>query len=145
MKPVQALCLALVLQVATCLPATGQSVRPQRQEAPAAPVTPGEAPPPPYEPQILRLAEIMGALAYLRDLCGDRDGNVWRGRMSALLEAEAQTETRRERLAGAYNRGFRGFETTYRTCTPNAQLVINRYLDEGGKIARDVQNRFGGG
>ena len=144
MNPVRTLCLVLALQAATCLPALAQSARSPRQEAPAAPASPAEAPPP-SEPQILRLAEIMGALSYLRDLCGDRDGSVWRGRMSALLEAEAQTETRKERLAGAYNRGFRGFETTYRTCTPNAQLVINRYLDEGGKIARDVQNRFGGG
>ena len=116
-----------------------------RAPAPAAPPPALENPPPPYEPQLLRLAEIMGALAWLRDLCGLQDGDKWRARMSALLEAEATTEARKARLAGAYNKGFTGYEATYRTCTPNAELVIVRYLEEGSRIAREVTNRFGGG
>ena len=121
----------------------------QQRPAPARPPEPAPAPraepPPPYEPQLLRLAEIMGALAWLRDLCGQKDGDAWRARMTSLIDAEATTEARKERLAGAWNRGFRGFEATYRACTPNAELVISRYLDEGQRIARDVANRFGGG
>ena len=94
---------------------------------------------------MLRLSEILGALAWLRDVCGDKDGDQWRASMRALMEAEAQTEPRRERLAGAYNRGFRSYETLYRSCTPNAETIIERFLDEGGKLANDVTNRFGGG
>jgi uncharacterized protein (TIGR02301 family) len=45
-------------------------------------------------------------------------------------------------LAGGYNRGYRGYEATYRACTPNARLVITRFLDEGGQIARDIGNRY---
>ncbi len=111
---------------------------------PPAPPAPVEAPAP-YEPQLLRLAEIMGSLAYLRDLCGPNDGATWRTRMATLLDAESASEARKERLAGAFNKGFRSFEATYRTCTPNANILIQRYLDEGGQIARDVGNRFGGG
>ena len=109
----------------------------------AAPILPqAEGAPPPYEPQLLRLAEIMGALTYLRDVCGMSDSQAWRGKMSALLEAEARTDFRKERLAGAYNRGFRGYELTYRVCTPNAQLIIRRFMDEGAKIARDITQRY---
>ena len=61
------------------------------------------------------------------------------------MEAEAPTEGRRQRLAGAYNRGFRNYETLHRACTPNAQIIIERFLDEGGKLANEVTNRFGGG
>ena len=86
----------------------------------------------------------MGALAYLRDLCGQRDGGEWNTRMRELIEAEGKTEARREKLAGAYNRGFRSYEVIYRACTPAADLVISRYLDEGGRIARDISTRFGG-
>ena len=85
----------------------------------------------------------MGALSYLRNLCGENDGDSWRSRMRGLLDAEALTPNRRERLAGAYNRGFRGYEIQYRTCTPNAQLIIKRFLDEGERLARDVTGRFG--
>jgi uncharacterized protein (TIGR02301 family) len=121
--------------------AAAQSRPPAKAEA--APPRPADPPPPPYEPQLLRLAEVMGALAYLRDLCGSADGDKWRARMTSLLNAEATTDLRKERLAGAYNRGFRGYETIYRKCTPNAELVISRYLDEGGRLARDLASRFG--
>jgi uncharacterized protein (TIGR02301 family) len=102
-----------------------------------------EAPPPPYEGQMLRLAEVLGALSYLRDLCGRKDGEDWREKMSALLDAEAPDGSRRETLTGAFNRGFRGFELTYRVCTPNAEVVTARYLDEAGRISRDITYRYG--
>jgi uncharacterized protein (TIGR02301 family) len=102
-----------------------------------------EAPPPPYEGQMLRLAEVLGALSFLRDLCGSKDGEDWRGKMSALLDAEAPEGSRREALVAAFNRGFRGFELTYRVCTPNAGVVTARYLEEAGRISRDITYRYG--
>ena len=113
-------------------------------QAPALAQAP-DAPPPPYEPQLLRLSEIMGSLAWLREVCGDNDGDQWRAGMRRLMEAEAQTEARRERLAGAYNRGFRSYEMLHRTCTPNTRAIIERFLEEGGKLAGDITGRFGGG
>ncbi len=65
-------------------------------------------------------------------------GDQWRKQMTTLMEAEATSDRRRERLAGAYNRGFRGYSAMHRRCTPSAQLIITRFLDEGGRIARDV-------
>ncbi len=99
-----------------------------------------EAPPPPYEPQMLRLAEILGALAYLDDICGSNDD--WRAKMQDLLEAEAKTENRKERLAGTFNRGFHDYQQTYQACTPNAQIIISRFLAEGGALAREIVSKF---
>ena len=115
-----------------------------KSPTPAAPPT-AEAPPA-YEPQLLRLAEMLGALAYLQDLCGHHhDGQIWRIKMAALLDAEAKTPLRKARLAGAFNRGFRGYALTYRLCTPNAQAIISRFLDESGKLAHAVAHRYGPG
>ena len=50
---------------------------------------------------------------------------------------EKPSGDRRNRLQMRFNRGYRGFQQTYRTCTPAADLVIRRYLDEGSKIAGD--------
>jgi uncharacterized protein (TIGR02301 family) len=102
-----------------------------------------DAPPPPYEGQMLRLAEVLGALSYLRDLCGSKDGEDWREKMTALLDAEAPEGPRRETMIAAFNRGFRGFELTYRACTPNAGVVTARYLEEAGRISRDITYRYG--
>ncbi|MBY6241771.1 TIGR02301 family protein [Methylosinus sp. Sm6] len=108
-----------------------------------APQPQPEGPPPPYEPQLLRLSEILGALSFLRDLCGDADGEEWRAKMASLLDAEAKAGQRRAKLTGAFNRGFHGYETTYRSCTANARSAIARYLDEGGRIAHDIAYRYG--
>jgi uncharacterized protein (TIGR02301 family) len=122
-------------------PQAAPKAEPSKIETQSAP--PADEPPPPYEPELLRLSEILGALTYLRDVCGAADAESWRGRMQALLDAEAKTATRKEHLAGAYNRGFHGYEVSYRVCTPNAQVIIKRFLAEGEKIAHDVANRYG--
>ncbi|QGM97145.1 TIGR02301 family protein [Methylocystis parvus] len=102
-----------------------------------------ETPAPPYEAQLVRLSEIIGALAYLREICGEKDAEDWRGKMSALLDAEAPSGPRRDKYVAAFNRGFRGYELTYRACTENAKAATARYLEEAAKISRDVTYRFG--
>jgi len=96
----------------------------------------------PYEADMQRLAEILGALHYLRAICGANEGQTWRNEMQALIDADAPGGDRRERLIGSFNRGYRGFQQTYRTCTPAANIAIRRYLDEGAKIARDITARY---
>jgi uncharacterized protein (TIGR02301 family) len=95
-----------------------------------------------FEGSLQRLAEILGALHYLRNICGENEGQKWRNEMQALVEAEAQGGERKARLTAAFNRGYRGYEQNYRTCTPAAEVVIRRYLDEGSKIARDMTARY---
>ena len=111
--------------------------------APPPPATPA-APPEsrPYDPQLLRLAEVLGALTTMRQLCGATDAGEWRQRMQALLDSEGNPPARKDRLAGAYNRGLQGYGVTYRTCTPNARLVIQRFLDESSRLARDIGTRY---
>ena len=99
-------------------------------------------PPAPYDGNLQRLAEIMGALHYLRGLCGANDGQKWRTEVQALIDAEAPTGERRTRMIASFNRGYRGFQQSYRTCTPAADIVIRRYMEEGAKIARDITARY---
>jgi uncharacterized protein (TIGR02301 family) len=96
----------------------------------------------PYDAELARLAEILGALHYLRAICGANDADKWRGEMQALLAAEAPAGERRARMMVSFNRGYRGFQQTYRTCTPAASLAIRRYLAEGAKIAREITARY---
>ena len=106
--------------------------------------TPARAQPPaPYDANLQRLAEIMGALHYLRGLCGANDGQKWRTEVQALIDAEAPTGERRTRMIASFNRGYRGFQQSYRICTPAADIVIRRYLEEGSRIAREVTARYG--
>jgi uncharacterized protein (TIGR02301 family) len=97
----------------------------------------------PFDGDLQRLAEILGSLHYLRGLCGANEGTKWRDQMQALIEAEAPSGERRDRMVASFNRGYRGFQQTYRVCTPAADFVIRRYLEEGSKIARDITARYG--
>ena len=96
----------------------------------------------PFDGDLQRLSEIMGALHYLQPLCGNREGAKWRGEMQALIEAETQPGERRARVVASFNRGYRGFQQTYRTCTPAAQFAVRRYLEEGSKISREITARY---
>jgi len=118
-----------------------QQQQPQQQAEPAPAVEP---PPAPYEKELLRLAEIMGSLAMLRPLCSAPDASEWSRRMQVLLEAEGSTPGRKERLAGAYNRGYQAYALTYRVCTPSAQEASVRFLAEGEQLARSITGRYGG-
>ncbi len=90
----------------------------------------------PYDAQIYRLSEILGAVHYLRELCGADEGQVWRNQMRDLVNAEGTSALRRARLVDSFNKGYRGYARTYRTCTKPAVLAINRFMEQGTSIAQ---------
>lgn len=96
----------------------------------------------PFDPGLARLSEILGSLHFLRGLCGANEGNKWRGEMQELLEAEAPGGPRHAQFVAHFNKGYKVFQQTYHSCTPAAELVIRRYLEEGSKIAREVTARY---
>ncbi|MGI8524762.1 MAG: TIGR02301 family protein [Pseudolabrys sp.] len=108
----------------------------------AAPARAVEGGPAPFDGDLQRLSEILGALHYLRAICGANEGAKWRNEMQALIEAEAPSGERRQKIVASFNRGYRGFQQTYRSCTPAADIAIRRYLDEGARIARDITARY---
>lgn len=88
-----------------------------------------------YDDKLLRLSEILGAVHYLRALCGAREGQTWRKQMRDLIESEGTTAIRRAKLAKGFNKGYRGYRRTYRSCTEPARLAIDRFMDEGAALA----------
>lgn len=96
----------------------------------------------PYDASLLRLSEILGAVHYLRALCGINDEEAWRKKMEQLIAAEGQTVKRKLKLTKSFNKGYRSFQRTYRHCTPSAKVAIDHFLDEGIEIAEKlVENR----
>ena len=96
----------------------------------------------PYDRDLERLSEILGALHFLRGVCNSGEGEKWRSEAQALINAEAPKGNRREQMVASFNRGYSGFQQTYRICTPTADIVIRRYMEEGAKIARDITAHY---
>jgi len=122
--------LAAILVFATC--STGLDVGRARAQDAAAP----------FDGDLQRLAEILGTLHYLRGICGANEGAKWRNEMQALINAETPSGERRTRLIASFNRGYNGFQQTYRSCTPAANVAIKRSIEEGAKISRDLTARY---
>jgi uncharacterized protein (TIGR02301 family) len=110
------LAVGLTLMIGAAVPARAQDVKP-------------------YDERLMRLSEILGAVHYLRELCGNNDGQLWRERMRDIMEGEGSSALRRAKLTRSFNTGYRSYSRTYQSCTPSAQTAIDRFLTEGTQLA----------
>jgi len=94
----------------------------------------------PYDTELYRLSEILGAVHYLRGLCGANEGQLWRQQMEELLKSEGTSAIRRVRLVKNFNKGYRSFRRTYRHCTNSATVALDRFMTEGTSIAQNLVN-----
>ncbi|MBB4185082.1 uncharacterized protein (TIGR02301 family) [Sinorhizobium terangae] len=98
----------------------------------------------PYDQRLIRLAEILGSVHYLRNLCLKGGEDTWRRSTQELIDKETANEPqRRDRLTAAFNRGYRTFASVYTTCTEPATLAEQRYRAEGATLASEIVARFG--
>lgn len=105
-------------------------------------VAPAYAVDPLYETKLIRLAEVLGSIHSLRNICGE-SSSQWRDRMDALLLAENPDPTRKARLIASFNRGYRTFNETYSACTSQAIAAIDRYEQEGTKLSSEIVSGYG--
>ena len=89
----------------------------------------------PYDARLLRLSEILGAIHYLRELCGANEGQIWRKQMEELVRVEGTTAIRKANLVKGFNKGYRGYRRTYRSCTDSARTAVDRFMEEGEQLA----------
>ena len=141
MSPRLALILMLALPAALACGPQPAWAQTQAEES----VTPApDLPPPPYEARLLRLAEILGSLQYLRNLCNSEGETGWRETMQALIDSETAGEPRRrEQLTAGYNRGFRAFASVYTSCTEAALVAEERYRHEAATLVAEIVARYG--
>lgn len=131
--------LVLTLVLLILMPFTPAAGQQKTAPAPAA-----EEKPAPYDPQLNRLAEILGAVHYLRNLCGGDNEPEWRQSMQSLIEIETADEPeRRRRLTAAFNRGYRSFAAVHVQCTPSAIAAEEQYRNEGATLAAEIAARYG--
>ena len=120
---------ALALAIAAAaLPAHGEDATPA---------------PPAYQADLLRLSEILGAVQFLRELCGTDEGALWRDQTQALIDAEQPDAEVRARMIDRFNRGYESYRSVYRVCTESARLAVDGYLQEGAQLAAEVAARYG--
>jgi uncharacterized protein (TIGR02301 family) len=129
--------LAVLVFLAALTPwpfALAQTAAP-KQVSPPLVQKPAGADDRPYDAQLFRLAELLGTLHYLRELCGANEGQIWREQMRELVASESSSAFRRAKLVESFNRGYRDYSRTYRTCTQPALTAIQRFMDQASAIS----------
>ena len=94
--------------------------------------------PPAYENQMVRLAEILGALHYLRELCGANEEQLWRDQIKNMIKQEEPTQERRAMLIARFNRAF----AVSMKPTANAQMRQLRPITATSVKASGFQPKF---
>jgi uncharacterized protein (TIGR02301 family) len=104
---------------------------------------PALAQPAPYDVDLMRLSEILGALSWLDGLCGAEDPGAWRASMERIIAAQRMGPDERRRYVDVFNRGHRTFAAVHRSCGEQARFVIDRYMREGVQLVDKLETRFG--
>lgn len=97
---------------------------------------------PPYENQMIQLAETLGSLHYLSNLCDDKTSQ-WRDQMNALITAEKLDSNRRKTLISAFNNNYRTYSNNYSQCTDQALKAIGRFKQQGEKLTTELIAHYG--
>ncbi|MGB8817926.1 MAG: TIGR02301 family protein [Rhizobiaceae bacterium] len=113
----------------------------EKAEAPPQPV-PALVPDPPYEAKLVRLAEVLGSVHYLRRLCGEKSME-WRQSMEELVQAENPRPERKAKLIASFNHGYRAFDGVHVRCSESAGSALALYMAEGETLANDIASRYG--
>ncbi|MGF7156742.1 TIGR02301 family protein [Bartonella heixiaziensis] len=92
---------------------------------------------PPYDTKLLRLAEILGSLHSLQNLC-NTPTNQWYNHMATLIEAENPPPQRRAYFYEAFNEAYRAFSENYHHCTQSAIEANQRYIKEGRALSENL-------
>lgn len=98
---------------------------------------------PPYETRLYRVAELVGSLHYLNNLCGTVENNRLRETLQKVITAETANEpARRRQLVSRYNKGYRTFASVYTSCTDAAKTLEAQYRQEGRDLVIELLARY---
>jgi uncharacterized protein (TIGR02301 family) len=94
-----------------------------------------------YVEEVRQLAGVLGGAHYLRILCVGRTDQSWRNFMSGMLDREGGA--RRTDLIEGFNRGYRGQEERFPSCSPAAQTEEKSLRNQGMRLADTLSARLG--
>ena len=108
---------------------------------PPVPTGPNPDEPVSYDPELARLATILGSLHYLRNLCGET-GNQWREEMETIILSDKMESLRKKRAIAAFNDGYQAFSASYTQCNPRAVEAISKFQSEGAALTATILTRY---
>jgi uncharacterized protein (TIGR02301 family) len=89
----------------------------------------------PMENGLERLAEILGSVHHLREVCGANEGALWRNKMIDMMNVAALDAEHRQRMISHFNEGYYQAQTAFPGCSGRAAARANALFDEAHRLA----------
>ena len=76
---------------------------------------------------------------FLDPLCNGSDPKEWYLQMAALLEAENADDSRARQLKDHFNKSYRVYSQTYKSCNAQAKKITHIYHIEGQTLLNTLR------
>jgi len=93
-----------------------------------------------FQNGLMRLAEILGSIHHLRNICGANDGPLWRNKMIDMINAANLAPSARKKIITHFNDAYYSARTRYPDCTNDAARKANQLFDEGHRLAKRLSS-----
>jgi len=93
-----------------------------------------------FDNGLMRLAEILGAVHHLRNICGTNDGPLWRNKMIDMMNAVELAAPDRQKIITHFNDAYYQARTDYPVCTDEAAQRADLLFSEGHQLAGELAN-----
>jgi uncharacterized protein (TIGR02301 family) len=84
---------------------------------------------------LVRLAEILGSVHHLREVCGANEGALWRNKMIDMLNAATLGAQERQLMISHFNDAYYQAQKAFPDCSDGAAQASNSLFDEAHKLA----------
>ncbi|MBX3508233.1 MAG: TIGR02301 family protein [Parvibaculum sp.] len=85
-----------------------------------------------------QLAEILGAVHHLRDICGTNEGQLWRNKMIEMIGVLEPSDQDRQKLVKNFNDAYYRYKNAYPACTAAAARQSDKLMQDGQRIAEEL-------
>lgn len=91
-----------------------------------------------FENGLMRLAEILGSIHHLRNICGANEGPLWRNKMIDMMNVAELGARERKKIIRHFNDAYYSIRTRYPDCTNDAARRANLLFNEGHQLAAQL-------
>ncbi len=88
---------------------------------------------------LVELSRVLGESHAIRQACEGSADQLWRERMSQVLEQEAVDQRLKARLSIAFNDGYHSGQALYPKCSPAARAEARRIAASGQALSEKLE------
>ncbi len=92
--------------------------------------------------QVRNLAELLGKVHYMRNLCVGGEDMVWRDAMMELIRLEEPSRAERREMTRRFNEGYHSARDRFPECDVKARREMERLAADGARLSSRLARKL---